>query len=325
MDRRDFLLTVGAGASIAGSTPGSLAAQNPPAPAADRAYWVGLMQKLADPVLNNLAGETLKQRMPVEQAAGAKREAVTHLEALGRLDCRHRAVAGTAGGRLRRRTAQGPLRDAGAPGDRSRRRSEVEGLPQLHARAPAARRCRVPGAGSAAGAARAARGARTRDQAQSDCRARILARHAARVQQLAAVLGDRRGRAVQARRHVGSHAGRLRAPPARPVVQGDGAYGDGPEFHFDYYNSFVIHPMLLDVLDAFSEQHAAWKDLASREAQRARRYAAVLERLIAPDGSFPAHRPLAGLPLRRDAGPGADGAAPRRCPTASPPPRPAPR
>src|SRR5207248_6133092 len=33
---------------------------------------------------------------------------------------------------------------------------------------------------------------------------------------------------------------------------GDGAYGDGEFFHFDYYNSFVIHPMLLDVKE-FSE------------------------------------------------------------------------
>ena len=69
--------------------------------------------------------------------------------------------------------------------------------------------------------------------------------------------------------------------------KGDGAYGDGPDFHFDYYNSFVIHPMLLDVLDALSEENPAWKELATRELQRARRYAAVLERLIAPDGSFP--------------------------------------
>jgi len=69
--------------------------------------------------------------------------------------------------------------------------------------------------------------------------------------------------------------------------KGDGAYGDGPDFHFDYYNSFVIHPMLLDVLDALGEENPAWKELATRELQRARRYAAVLERLIAPDGSFP--------------------------------------
>ena len=70
--------------------------------------------------------------------------------------------------------------------------------------------------------------------------------------------------------------------------KGDGAYGDGPAFHWDYYNSFVIHPMMLDVLDACREDLPAWKDLFSREEPRARRYAAVQERLIAPDGSFPA-------------------------------------
>lgn len=35
------------------------------------------------------------------------------------------------------------------------------------------------------------------------------------------------------------------------------------------------------------DESPAWKDLAVREQQRARRYAAVQERLIAPDGSFP--------------------------------------
>jgi hypothetical protein len=69
--------------------------------------------------------------------------------------------------------------------------------------------------------------------------------------------------------------------------KGDGAYGDGPQFHWDYYNSFVIQPMMLDVLDLCRNQSAAWKELAGRVEQRARRYAAVLERLIAPDGTFP--------------------------------------
>src|SRR6202012_2755973 len=30
--------------------------------------------------------------------------------------------------------------------------------------------------------------------------------------------------------------------------KGDGMYGDGAEFHWDYYNSFVIHPYLYDIL-----------------------------------------------------------------------------
>ena len=69
--------------------------------------------------------------------------------------------------------------------------------------------------------------------------------------------------------------------------KGDGVYGDGPAFHWDYYNSFVIQPMLLDVLDVVRGESAAWKDLAARVEPRARRYAAIQERLIAPDGSFP--------------------------------------
>ncbi|MDQ4079694.1 MAG: DUF2264 domain-containing protein, partial [Gemmatimonadota bacterium] len=69
--------------------------------------------------------------------------------------------------------------------------------------------------------------------------------------------------------------------------KGDGTYGDGPEFHWDYYNSFVIQPMLLDVLDVCRNEMPAWKAMAGRVEQRARRYAAILERLIAPDGSFP--------------------------------------
>ena len=36
--------------------------------------------------------------------------------------------------------------------------------------------------------------------------------------------------------------------------KGDGAYGDGPELHWDYYNSFVIHPMLVDVLGACGDE-----------------------------------------------------------------------
>ena len=33
---------------------------------------------------------------------------------------------------------------------------------------------------------------------------------------------------------------------------GDGWYGDGPSFHFDYYNSYVIHPMMVQVLEVLT-------------------------------------------------------------------------
>src|SRR5687767_285829 len=85
MDRRDFVKQLGAGGAFAAVTPLAVQPQRAAGPGGDRAIWVGMMRKLADPVLTNLAAETLKERMPVEQAAGAKREGVTHLEALGRL------------------------------------------------------------------------------------------------------------------------------------------------------------------------------------------------------------------------------------------------
>jgi hypothetical protein len=39
---------------------------------------------------------------------------------------------------------------------------------------------------------------------------------------------------------------------------GDGAYGDGVFFHFDYYNSFVIQPMLVDILQRLAKSDAAF-------------------------------------------------------------------
>jgi hypothetical protein len=70
---------------------------------------------------------------------------------------------------------------------------------------------------------------------------------------------------------------------------GDGTYGDGPEFHFDYYNAYVIHPMLTDVLLTMRGAESAWDALwDDRQRLRFRRAAAIQERMIAPDGSFPA-------------------------------------
>ena len=69
--------------------------------------------------------------------------------------------------------------------------------------------------------------------------------------------------------------------------KGDGVYGDGPSLHMDYYNSFVIQPMLLDVLRVTSKQTQEWKAIETEVVARARRYAAIQERLISPEGAFP--------------------------------------
>lgn len=69
--------------------------------------------------------------------------------------------------------------------------------------------------------------------------------------------------------------------------KGDGAYGDGAMFHWDYYNSFVIQPMYVDLVNLFARANSEIAAMKDSVIKRASRYASVLERLIAPDGSYP--------------------------------------
>jgi hypothetical protein len=68
---------------------------------------------------------------------------------------------------------------------------------------------------------------------------------------------------------------------------GDGVYGDGPPFHWDYYNSFVIQPMLLDVAEAVADDGLVREKQLATFIRRSQRYAAVQERLISPEGALP--------------------------------------
>lgn len=68
---------------------------------------------------------------------------------------------------------------------------------------------------------------------------------------------------------------------------GDGWYKDGENFHFDHYNGFVIHPMLVEVLRvnvANGRMEKSRFDIANKRMQR---YASFQERFISPEGTFP--------------------------------------
>jgi hypothetical protein len=69
--------------------------------------------------------------------------------------------------------------------------------------------------------------------------------------------------------------------------KGDGVYGDGINFHWDYYNSFVMHPMLLEVSEALRDAKKDTAGLYNIFLKRATRYAAIQERLISPEGTYP--------------------------------------
>lgn len=68
---------------------------------------------------------------------------------------------------------------------------------------------------------------------------------------------------------------------------GDGWYADGTRFHFDYYNSFVIHPMLLEILQVMFNLNKVNRKTYEQALKRCQRYAEHLERLISPEGTFP--------------------------------------
>jgi hypothetical protein len=68
---------------------------------------------------------------------------------------------------------------------------------------------------------------------------------------------------------------------------GDGTYGDGPHFHWDYYNGYVIHPMLMDILKVCQGKSDRFSKMYDQVLLRAQRYAAVQERMISPEGTFP--------------------------------------
>jgi len=72
---------------------------------------------------------------------------------------------------------------------------------------------------------------------------------------------------------------------------GDGWYSDGPRFAFDYYSSYVFHPMYLETLqamvDAKVNSRIDYQKYYDRELARCQKYAIILERLISPEGTFP--------------------------------------
>ncbi len=69
---------------------------------------------------------------------------------------------------------------------------------------------------------------------------------------------------------------------------GDGWYSDGEKFSMDYYNSYVIHPMMVDMVKIMVEKKILPQEEYHIALKRMVRHAEFLERLISPEGTFPA-------------------------------------
>lgn len=67
---------------------------------------------------------------------------------------------------------------------------------------------------------------------------------------------------------------------------GDGWYSDGDKFHFDHYNGYVMHPMMVEVLKANVEKGRRTKKEYDVAYKRMQRYASFQERYISPEGTY---------------------------------------
>lgn len=261
----------------------------PAAPVSDRDYWLQTLLKVAEPVLVAAAAGQLKEKMPVEARPDhlALRRTVTHLEALGR------TLAGLA-----------PWLAADVPPsevDRQRRFAELarEAITRsVDPKAPSYlnftenRQPLVDTAFMAHGLLRAP-GVLWDKLDKSVQQNVIAALHKTRaikpsyanwlmfsaMVEAALMKFTGQGDEVRIDYALRQH---------EQWYKGDGAYGDGPNFHWDYYNSFVIQPMLLDVAQTLRAVDRIGQNVLDTLLARARRYALVQERLIGPDGSFPA-------------------------------------
>ncbi len=291
MKRKDFLKMM----PVAGMSPYVFSAKAYAMPlhegrqeqnADTREYWVAAMRKLADPVLSCLAAGKLKSKMPVE-SRGRDREQYSHLEAFGRvlagispwlelgggntpegtiratyIDLLHKCLATatdpssadymnfTEGGQ--------PLVDAAFMAH-----GLLRGYKQLWQPLPA------PVKGNILRALKLTRSIRPGDSNW------LL--FSAMVEVFLLKCGgewDPQPSTVALRKFS-------------EWYKGDGVYGDGPVFHWDYYNSFVIHPMLLDIITVLQELGIESIMDYEQVAARSRRYAEVLERFISPEGTYP--------------------------------------
>ena len=257
---------------------------------ADREYWVRMLTRIADPVLSALSQRKLIAVMPVEAPHGnaVERKKYTYLEALGRL------LAGMA-----------PWIEsgdsAGAEGDLRRHYAELARQAIAAAVDPASPDYMNFSVGSqpvvdaaflALGILRAPSqlweklDATTKQQLIEALRSTRVIRpgfnnwllFSATVEAFLA-FAQQSWDAMRIDYAVREH---------EQWYKGDGVYGDGPQFHWDYYNSFVIQPMLLQVVETVSPFPNTWKPFQPAILARAKRYAAIQERFISPEGTFPA-------------------------------------
>ncbi|GAA3923259.1 DUF2264 domain-containing protein [Chitinophaga oryziterrae] len=257
----------------------------------DRAYWASLLNRIATPVLLNLSKGQLKQVMPLVTAPGYNKpvEKVTYLEAFGRTMAgiapwlelgADNTMEGSMRATLTKYALEATAQAVNPDGpDYMNFTGKYDGQPLVdgaflaHAfiRAPKQLWAPLP--------------ATVKQQVISSFKSlrSITPGYSnwllfSAIIEAALLLFGEEWDGMRVDYAVKKHA---------EWYKGDGMYGDGPDFHFDYYNAFVIHPMLTDILKVLSDKGKINKKEYDTAITRMQRYGVIQERLISPEGTFP--------------------------------------
>ncbi len=293
MQRRDFLKAAITTSVAATASSAAEAKPHTPPPVDDRAYWAGLLEQMATPVLSNMAQGKLKQAFHLELSPtwDGRNAQVSYLECFGRL------MSGIA-----------PwlnLPDDATPEGRRRAALRDQAVAAFaHSVDPQSPDCLLwHGEGQIL--------------VDSAYYSRALIRAPGLWAPLDAATKTRIAAAIKAQRQVsppytnwllfaamnetfllmaGDDWDPERIDLALKKMEewyvGDGWLADGPRFHFDYYSSYVMFPMILEILEVLMRSKPAFNNLKPAEEhakwlKRTQRYGEHLERMISPEGTYP--------------------------------------
>lgn len=250
--------------------------------ASTRQYWIDTACRITAPVLENLSKRTLRKNMPVEMQAGSGRERVSHLEAFGR------SLAGLAPWLELGEPASRPFTDQAILALDAATDPESPDYCNFHILSQPL----VDTAFMAQGLLRAPKALwepldqRVKDNViralKATRKVRVMRPNnwllfSGLVETALYVFGDQEWDRMRIDYALQMH---------KQWYLGDGVYGDGPNFCADYYNAFVIQPMLVDIYRHVGEA-GGWTDLGPKIFARAIRYSTQQERMISPEGAFP--------------------------------------
>ena len=256
----------------------------------DRIYWVNILSQIADPLLNSMSKGELKKNIPVETISGVPNPSnarTTHLEALGRL------FVGMA-----------PWLELGPDNTQEGQIREkyiclmIESInhgfnPQSpdYLNFTVTRQPLVDTAFFCQGLLRSPKQIWSKLSAETQ---KNILNALQQVSKIKPVESNWLLFSAMIEATLLELTGKCNMHPIEYAImrfkewyKGDSWYGDGINLHMDYYNSFVIHPMLLDILEIMQKHNKGETDLYKKEQLRFSRYAEQQERLISPEGTFP--------------------------------------